>query len=358
MSKSQSPPIQVRAGLEFTSLSFFNVQTLVIESAALQDNPLGDSPIRYNPVLVPRGDVPADGWPVVFVLSGFTGNGPNSFNVKTFEANTPQVIDRCRARGEAPDAVYVFCDAMTSWGGSQFINSAGMGRYEDFIAIDLVGAVRENFRVSPRPEQWCVAGGSSGGYGALHLASAHPEIFGLAAAIAPDSFFEASLLGEIWTALPVIEKMGGVRGVHAELESGRLTRRKDSHVVLNAIAMGLCYASDGRGDVDFPVNLRTGVLISEVWQKWKRHDPVVFLADRASNVMKIKSIYLDAGTRDQFHLQFGTRQIADVLKRLGARFTHQEFDGTHFDIGERRPEMWKWLRSSFGVAIFLTVVSW
>jgi enterochelin esterase-like enzyme len=349
MSKASELTFQhsLRSGLEIHAFRHFRLQTLVIESQALKNNPLGDSHVRANPILVPVSEPPREGWPVVFVLAGFTGNGPNYLNLKTFEENMPQVLDKCRERGEAPDALYVLCEAMTVWGGSQFLNSEGTGRYEDYIAQEVTEAVRKSFHVEADASRWCVAGGSSGGYGALHLASRHAETFGLAAAVAPDSFFEASLLPEIWTAIPSIEKLGGVAGVRSELESGRLMKRRESHAMLNAIAMGLCYAPDGRNDVDFPVDSKTGVVKPERWQRWKAHDPIEFLKMRHDEIKKLSRVFLDVGTRDQYHLQYGTRQIRAVLEAAGTAVDYSEFEGNHFDIGERRPEIWKWLRAQW-----------
>ncbi len=62
------------------------------------------------------------------VLNGFTGNGSSHFNPKFNETPSALVIDSAFSRGEAPEALYVFVDAMTSWGGSQFINSAASGK--------------------------------------------------------------------------------------------------------------------------------------------------------------------------------------------------------------------------------------
>jgi len=318
----------------------------VVESPALNVNPLGDPVRRHNPVLVPKGR-PFAPWPVVLMLSGFTGNGPSAFYKKAFEPVTAEILDRAVSRGEAPRAVYVFCDAMTSWGGSQFIDSVAVGKYATYVSRDLVGAIRSELQV--RPSGWCVMGGSSGGYGALSLASDHPEIFDYVIAIAPDSFFEASLLGEIRTAMPVIQKLGGVAGVREELKSGRLQKRKEWHVILNAVAMGLCYAGDASGAVDWPIDPKTGIIHEPAWTKWLVHDPLEFLPKRSENVSKWKACLLDVGMRDQFHLQYGTRQLVSVLRAsLGDRLDATEFDGTHFDIGDRRPEAWNWLVTKFG----------
>ncbi len=333
-----TPDARLSDGLQIQSFRHFRLATLAFESVVLRDNPLGDPILRAHPILVPSAPPPKQGYPVVFVLAGFAGNGPNYFAVKSFEANFPSTIDACRSRGEAPGAVYVFVDAMTAWGGSQFINSEGTGRYEDYVAQELPLALRAKVEgLAVDPAKWCVFGGSSGGYGALHLASSHPAVFGICAAIAPDSFFEASLLPEIWSALPAIGKLGGLDGVRDELAHGRLLKRKDAHRILNAVAMGLCYAP-GRGGVDWPVNERTGELKDEVWRRWKAHDPIEFLRARGDAVRRISKVFIDVGARDQYHLQYGARQVRGVLEGLGVDAEYSEFEGTHFDIGERRPE--------------------
>lgn len=341
------PESRLHEGFQIQRFRHFKVATLAVESSALKGNPLGDAFHRSHPVLIPLGQAPQGGFPVVFVLAGFTGNGPNYFNLKTFEQNMPSVVDEARARGEAPDAVYVFVDAMTSWGGSQFLNSEGTGRYEDHVALEIPLALRAQVPlVTGDHARWCVMGGSSGGYGALHLASAHPGVFGMSAAIAPDSFFEASLLPEIWTALPTLQKLGGVRGVKAEMAQGRFLKRKEAHSVLNAIAMGLCYAPKGDG-VEWPISDSTGLLREDVWHKWKTHDPIEFLRAREDQVQKISRVFLDVGTRDQYHLQYGARQIRSVLEDLEVDLAYSEFEGNHFDIGERRPEVLKWLATTW-----------
>ena len=342
-------------GQTFEEYLCFRLAILQTDSLSLVGNPLGDPQRRRHGVLVPKKEPPHGGWPVVFVLAGFTGNGPNYFNLKSFEVNFPHQLDRLVAVHSAPRAVYVFVEAMTYWGGSQFLNSAATGRYEDFVLDDLVPAVRARLPVSREPSKWCVMGGSSGGYGALHLSSIAPRIFGLAAAIAPDSFFEASLLPEFWTAAPTLIKLGGLNGLRDELESGRLQRRKDWHSLINAVAMALCYAGETpEGDADrslttlFPIDLNSGKVDFARFGKIKEYDPIVFLGARALAVQELNGIFIDVGTRDQFHLQYGARQIRDVLLEQSAPLSYSEFEGNHFDISERRPLVWRWLLTQPG----------
>lgn len=335
---------EVLTNLRNYEITHFHIETLKIESAALKTNPLRDPHIRFNPVLKPKSAGP---WPVIVVLGGFTGNASFYFNSKFNEQNAVQVIDQAAAKGEAPEALYVFIDAITTWGGSQFINSAASGMYEDYIIEEVLPAVKKEYAVSKKTSDWCVTGGSSGGYGALHLGSKYPDTFGLIAAVAPDSFFEASLVSEIYQVLPLWDKykQSGIKALE-ELRNGRLTKMKNWHTLLNVFGMASCYCPKGiHGDFELPLSVITGEKIPEVWAKWLQHDPVHFLPERLKNLRKISGIYLDVGNKDNFHLQYGARQISKIFQEHSITHDYVEFDGNHFDIGDRRPEVWKWLSS-------------
>lgn len=329
------------------SLKNFDFRTLEIESRCLKNNPLGDPTIRYNPILIPK--TVTEPLPVVFVLSGFTGNGPKSLNIKSYEPNMPQTLDDCMAAGVAPAAIYVLVDAWTYWGGSQFINSQGTGQYEDYIMTELLPAVEQNFLIQKDAKYRCVCGASSGGYGALHLGSQFPDQFGLIGAIAPDSFFEMSLLPEIYRALPLITKIGGLSAIKKEMQTGRLLKRREAHTLLNVIGMMMCYcpSPEEEWEKSIPIDFKTGKIIEEIWQIWLEHDPVRFLPARQQAVQKVHRFYLDVGQQDQFFLQYGTRRIKAVLDKLGATVDYTEFDGNHFDIGDRRPQLWQWLKNQW-----------
>lgn len=334
---------QILSQLQTYSIENFKVDTLVIESSILASNPLGDSSHRYIPVLTPKDGLGP--YPVVLVLAGFTGNAPAYFNSKFMEPNAIQVLDQAFGERMAPHAIYAFIDAMTTWGGSQFINSSAVGDYHSHIIEEVIPALRSHFPVRTEPEFWAVTGGSSGGYGSLHLASAHPEIFGVAAAIAPDCYFEVSLLNDLFLAAPLWEKYHG-KGLEvlSALRGGQLKKNKNFHSVLNAFAMSACYSPKGsKGDFYFPIDTETGALIPEVWDQWKLKDPLVFLEERGFYKTKT-ALMLDVGNRDQFHLQYGARQLHQQMKRNHFKHQYSEFDGTHFEISERRVLVWKWLQ--------------
>ena len=51
-------------------------------------------------------------------------------------------IDAMFAAGECPDAIVVFVDCWTSYGGSQFLNSPSLGRYQDYLCDEVVAVRR------------------------------------------------------------------------------------------------------------------------------------------------------------------------------------------------------------------------
>ena len=123
-------------------------------------------------------------------------------------------------------------------------------------------------------------------------------------------------------------------------------KRREAHAVLNCIGMAKCYTPDDSSNLGFmcPVDLETGLVLDEVWEHWRKNDPIRFLPNRSKEMAKTRAVFLDVGVKDQYNLQYGTRQIRDVLKKMKVPVDYSEFSGSHFDIGERRPEVWKWLK--------------
>ena len=55
---------------------------------------------------------------------------------------------RCSPRGQAPPAIVVYVDAWTSYGGSQFVDSPGTGRYHSYLCEEVVPWVDERYRTA------------------------------------------------------------------------------------------------------------------------------------------------------------------------------------------------------------------
>ena len=116
----------------------------MVESEALAGNPLGDPSRRPLYVYRPPGvelDHPKP-LPSVYVIQGFTGQLDMWLARQPFEPTMIERLDAMFAAGECPDAIVVFVDAWTSYGGSQFLNSTGTGRYLDYLCDEVVAVRR------------------------------------------------------------------------------------------------------------------------------------------------------------------------------------------------------------------------
>ncbi|MBY0316560.1 MAG: esterase family protein [Bdellovibrionales bacterium] len=293
----------------------------MIDSQVLKSNPLKDPAKRHNYILVPNDKKPL---PVVVHLSGYFGNGTQATNIKCLEENFPQMIQRLTEEKKIPRALHCFVDAMTAVGGSQFINSSGCGRYSDYIQTELVTALKKTFKTT---EEWTVAGASSGGYGALHHISLAKTAFTKAVVVAPDSFFETSLLPDFYKTAPWLENLTTVKELLIAIQSGELKKNKNYFYILNAAAMAMNYAPVKGGKISYPIHVKSGELIPKTWQDYQKKDPIQFLRERNQH-LKGKYIRLAVGQHDDFALYFGARKIKQILE-LEAHLDYTEFQGGH-----------------------------
>ncbi len=322
-------------GLFPFNLNCYDLKTLSFKSKSLENNPLNDPVYRAVPILVPKY-ISAD-TPVVFYLSGFASDGWKNTSFNRFENNTVQDIDHWTSEEIIPSATYIFVSAWTKWGGSQFINSKGMGNYEDYLVHDLASEVKLSFPEIQENENWIVMGGSSGGYGALHLGSKYPRLFNHVIAIAPDSLFEISLLPEIYKYLPYLNEHGGFDKFILNFTHENM--KYSDHILFglkNIVAMTLCYATkDSNNNFKIPID-KDGKIIESIWQEWVQHDPVNFLKQRTETAIQLKSVCIYAGDKDEHSLQYGSKQIYQILKSAGANVTYSEHPGTHRSINQFR----------------------
>ena len=308
---------------------------LMVHSKVLKKNPLGDPSTRHNYLLVP--DPPKGPLPLIFHLSGYLSTGYQRFYKKSLNRNFVERIDSGVDLKKYPRAIHVFVEASTYWGGSQFINSPGCGLYRDYILSELLESVENHFEISEKTKHRCVMGASSGGYGALALISDKNSPFGLALAVAPDSFFEASLLPELFKAAPKLTKYKNLSQIRKHLENGEIQDKKYFFPLVNSVAMAHCYSTKDalkKDHLDWPIDLHSGEVNTKRWKQWLQHDPLFFLEKR-EQWLKDKRIYLEVGEYDNFSLQFGTRQIAKLLKNQKIQHQLTEFKGDHFGLNER-----------------------
>ncbi len=311
------------------------VQTLVVDSAVLAGNPLGDPTRRELPVYLPPRRDPR-GLPLIFVLAGFTGVGAGQLRGTPWEPSFPERYERLLAAGRVAPAVFAFPDAFTRLGGSQYRNSPATGRYEDHLLQELLPRVESEFGVGGRRERRGLMGKSSGGYGALHLCLAHPELFSALASHAGDAGFELCYKPDFPKLLAQLEHC---RDARAFLEVFEAAPRKTTPLILamNVLAMAAAYSPDAAQPlgVALPFEPRTGRLLPQTWARWLACDPVERAASEGRRLADFRLVYLDAGTRDEYQLHYGARQLAAALRAVGVTVLHEEYDDGHFGTSYR-----------------------
>jgi enterochelin esterase-like enzyme len=314
---------------------------LVVESDALADNPIGDPARRPLWVYRPPGvelDHPR-ALPVIYVIQGYTGQLDMWLRRDAFEPTVIERFDALFAAGDTPDALLVFVDAWTRFGGSQFLNSSSTGRYLDYLCDEVVGFVDERYPTAPERDRRGLTGKSSGGYGAMVVPMLRPDVFGALASHAGDALFEASYQ----PAFPKVARTlrddydGSWERFFEVLDgAGHVDPRFFGPIEMYGYAAAYSPdpAAPGRALLPFDVN---GALVEDVWAQWLEKDPVRMAPRRADALRSMRHVHLDAGLRDEYFLDLGAQAFSAELDKLGVEHTLELFDGTHAGITWRYP---------------------
>ena len=362
----------------------WNAGTVVVvehQSRVLRDNPLGDPSLRKLALWLPpqydEGATRGRGrrFPLLVDMVGFTGSGLSHIAWKNFSENLPERAARLVHEGRMGPAIIAFPDCFTALGGNQYVNSSAVGRYADYLTKEIVPFIDREFRtLASRDHRGCF-GKSSGGYGAIVHGMKYPETWGAIADHSGDAYFDfvyfhdwPNTLNELARYRPRARKPGRVdvmkeqRGVERGLDDGRVraflqavwTKPKltmaEGHAIMN-LCMAATYDPDPRAPNGFrlPFNLETGELLADRWKRWQANDPVNLVAKYRKSLRSLHGIYIDCGSRDQYHIHYGTRILSKRLQQAGIAHTYEEFDDTHSDVDYRMdvslPFLYKALRA-------------
>jgi hypothetical protein len=336
-------------------------------SKLLRGNPLGDPHVRKLAVWLPpqydRGATRGRGkrLPMLMDMVGFTGSGMSHVAWKAFSENVPERAARLVHEGKMAPAIIVFPDCFTALGGNQYVNSSAIGPYADYLIREIIPVVDREFRTAARREQRGCFGKSSGGYGAIIHAMKYPSTWGAIADHSGDAYFDFVYWADWPNTLNELAKyrrgkrrsgpydvVRMERGADRGLDDGRVRRflralwskpklsHAESHAIMN-LCMAASYDPDPRAPNGFrlPFNLDTGEQLPERWTAWRRHDPINLVHRYRTNLRSLRGIYIDCGSRDQYHIHYGSRILSKRLRAAGIAHSYQEFDDDHSDIDYR-----------------------
>jgi S-formylglutathione hydrolase FrmB len=313
-----------------------HMEILQFESGVLKNNPLHDPTSRPIPIFLPAQATNGARLPIVYYLPGY-GSSPARYiqNSNIWLKLTQKIAD------EITPVILVIGDGKTRWGGSQYLNSAAQGNYEDYICDEIVRAVESRHPAPKSGLRRIIAGHSSGGFGALRLGSSHQKLFDAVIALSPDSDFPIShlhlTLAMSVTNVPLAEIKKLADGKSAMPTNGSL-----NYLFGLSAAYAPC-AFPHRGDFEWLFDAR-GNFREQVWQRWLDNDPLTIVEKNPHAFAAGQAIYLDGASQDQFQANIGARKIYEVLQSRPGRCAFYEPPGHHSDkIPERLYRGMEWV---------------
>lgn len=300
----------------------------VFDSAVLTANPLGD-PARRR-LLLYRSPGARPGSPALLVLHGAMCDVTTWLQIRGNGTTSLQSITTAVER--AGLGVHLaFVDAGTRLGGSQYLDSPGIGNYHQYLVHDVVDAVTSMLEVTSRG--WGVVGHSSGGFGALYAALTDPLRFPVVGSVSGDLLFEAGHFATAMLATRTLQQhfsssyavfgtwLAGRAGGWDSLDEGGFACAEQV----------MLHAAHG-GSIDEPLlNPLTGRFDEHVWQRWLAYDPVRIAAQRRDRSRALRYVHLEAGDQDPFHADIGMQAMSAALAPTGASTTSLRFAGGHLN---------------------------
>lgn len=308
---------------------------LRVPGKTLRGNPLGDPTERMTPVLLPPSYDGRKRFPVIYLLAGFASSGPSFTNYSFMAPSVPDTAMRLMREGAMKESIIVMPDCMTRYGGSQYVDSAATGPYESYLVEEVVGWIDRNLRTLPEARCRAIAGKSSGGFGALRLAMRHPEAFSAVACHSGDMAFDLSYRPNLAVAARILERYDGNIPAFYDRYFGSPKPPSGEFPLLDILAMSAAYSPDpskpAPENMRLPFDPKTAELDEEVWSEWLRFDPVRMVEEERHRLAlrRLRLLFLDCGTMDEYNLQFGLRIMTRELRRHAVPHRHEEFPDSH-----------------------------
>jgi hypothetical protein len=218
-----------------------------------------------------------------------------------------------------PPVVVALPDCFTRLGGNQYINSASMGAWEDFLLHEMVPAIEQRF--------------GCGSTGPRRVWQELRRVWRHHARAAPLQHLVGRGLSFRRYGLRVVlsprHAGGPTRTCQCrELDRALVAAARSSQEAFGRLRKGDQRAGDG-GQYDsdptqflgirLPVTFDTCEIIEERWANWLGQDPVVAVETQAGNLRRLKALYMDCGEKDQFNLLYGARRFVRGFASLASR---------------------------------------
>jgi len=231
--------------------------------------------VKYCALLPPSYDTAKQRrYPILYHLHGL-GDSEQSF----LQTGGWNLIEDAQASGAMTEFITVTPD-----GGMSFYIDARVDpkakalKYEQFFTREFMPAIEKKYRVQAGRQAHGISGISMGGYGALHIAFAHPQLFGAVSAHSAAIFIQP-------------ERLRALTGGRVDI-------------------MGAIYGSPF--DKAF----------------YEKNSPLTLAREHVAGLRGMK-IYFDCGTEDNYGFDAGTRALDAELTRLKVPHEAHLYPGRH-----------------------------
>ena len=313
-------------------------EIVTIESHALQSNRLSDNHIRELSVYLPPDYDASDiAYPVIYFLPAHARNHYYYVGWNQYDETLPQRLDRLITSRAMPPVIVALPDFWTRLGGAQFVDSP-IGNYETYFLDEILPAVDTQFRTLPNRAHRGLIGHSSGGYGTLRLGMTHPDLFGAISAKAPDAYWEFTAMGSLSRLHGQISKYGGFAEFIEQIPTIH-PKRGGFWEAIHTVMYSMAYAPNPDHPLGFdpPIDMETGALIEEVWQRWLQFDPLRMIEVPAyqAAMQQMNYIFLEVGSFDEYNLAVGARLLHQRWQELNIAHNYEEFPDGHSSTSYR-----------------------
>jgi len=297
-----------------------------VHSPSLEGNLFKDSPDRNVTIYLPPSydTDPGMSYPVVCLLHGYTvtdvywtgGNYISNGNIKDW-------MKSWLKDGKVKEMILVMPNSYNTLQGSWYTNSVATGNWGDFIAKDLVQYIDSHYRTLRQRESRAVIGHSMGGYGGMTLGMDYPDVFGCMGSL-------AGLLD--MNNYPTRINWAFAQGARLKNLSDFYSQSFDVQL---SIAMSAAlspnpdkppFYADFPWEYDESNNLKQN---QAVWDKFLARDVLKRIPSNVESLRRMKAIYIDCGTSDEFNVIVDAWLVRDELQSLGIPNHYEEFSGNH-----------------------------
>lgn len=307
-----------------------------IYSKALENNLLGDSPERKVGIYLPPDYNESQHYPFLMALSPYNTSSLGLISYQPGKENVTERLDRLILSNKMPPCIVAFPDCFTRLRGNQYINSSVVGAYQDFLIEEVIPLVESQYPTGGLGQRGCF-GKSSGGFGAIVHGMTRPDIWSGIACHSGGMGFQWMVSGYVSLISTELQRHGYNLEQFIKHTECAYKLTYEEFVTLMFLSFCAAYDPDPSSflGIRLPFDPYTGQWIQEHWKNWCDKDPALASSEKIRNLSSLKALYIDCGSFDQYHLQFGARVLHKTLEEQGISHYFEEFPDTHTDLEYR-----------------------